>query len=86
LLTQWVDLRNRPFSASWGVGSAGSRWDLAATRLGNAILERCPHWLIVVEGVAQNGGGYGTCAPNGCWWGENVRVPRLGCSTARLLH
>ena len=68
-----ADLFNEPYSASWGVGNADYRWDLGATRLGNGILERCDRWLIFVEGVAQNGGGYGTCAPYGCWWGENIQ-------------
>ena len=48
-----ADLFNEPYAAGWGVGDAGTRWDLAAARMGDAVLDRCPHWLIVVEGVAQ---------------------------------
>lgn len=78
-----ADLFNEPFGATWGVGEAGYRWDLAAARLGNAVLERCPRWLILVEGVAQDGGGWETCAPNGCWWGENCAQRTLSPSPRR---
>ena len=65
-----ADLFNEPFLASWGTGITGTDWALAAARLGDHILAVCPRWLIVVQGVAQNSG---QCAPNGCWWGENVQ-------------
>ena len=61
-----ADLYNEPFTATWGVGSATQRWDLAAARLGNAVLAECPRLLIFVEGVGQHGGGWNNCAPNGC--------------------
>jgi hypothetical protein len=51
------------------VGSADTRWDLAAARVGNAVLARCPRWLIIVEGV----GSHASCAPYGCCWGENLQ-------------
>ena len=41
-------------------------------RIGNAVLERCPRWLIGVQGVGK---GSGECQQAGgvpCWWGENV--------------
>ena len=69
-----TDLYNEPFSATWGVGDSTNRWDLAATRLGNAVLYECPRWMIVVEGVAQHGGSWSSCSQHGgCWWGENIQ-------------
>ena len=63
-----ADLYNEPFSATWGVGSDSQRWDLAATRIGNALLAECPAWLVVVEGVGQHGGAWRSCNSNGgCW-------------------
>jgi len=68
-----ADLFNEPYAATWGVGSVGTRWDLAAARLGNAVLDTCDRWLILVNGVGQHGGAYSSCAPHGCWWGENIQ-------------
>jgi endoglucanase len=75
LCGQWnvvaVDLHHEPHKATWGQGPANKRWDLAATRLGNHVLSRCPRWLIFVEGIhhgAPNDGG----AAKGYWWGENL--------------
>ena len=62
-----ADLFNEPHQATWGVGDEGTRWDLGASRLGNAVLSECPSWLIFVEGVAQHGGWYSSCKPHGCW-------------------
>jgi len=68
-----ADLYNEPHQATWGVGDEGKRWDLAAVRLGNAVLAQCAKWLVVVEGVGAHGGSWSSCAPNGCWWGENLQ-------------
>lgn len=69
-----ADLFNEPYLATWGVGEQGKRWDLAASRIGNAVLARCARWLIVVEGVgSHDGGGSSMCAPHGCSWGENIQ-------------
>ena len=43
---------------SWG-GGGRDDWAYFAERMGNAILEICPRWLIAVEGV----GGGGTLPP-----------------------
>ena len=54
--------------ASWGASAtAGTRWDLGASRIGNQVLASCPKWLIFVEGAGKQG-----CAPCGCSWGEHV--------------
>eukprot|EP00276_Gloeochaete_wittrockiana_P010663 CAMPEP_0184668426 /NCGR_PEP_ID=MMETSP0308-20130426/72284_1 /TAXON_ID=38269 /ORGANISM="Gloeochaete witrockiana, Strain SAG 46.84" /LENGTH=470 /DNA_ID=CAMNT_0027114133 /DNA_START=150 /DNA_END=1559 /DNA_ORIENTATION=+ len=56
-----ADLKNEPYEAEWGTGSSKD-WRLGAQRIGNAILEICPRWLIFVEGVAK--------AP-GSFWGSD---------------
>lgn len=46
-----ADLWEQPRgSATWGTG-ASTDWDLAAARVGNAILAANPNWLIFVEGI-----------------------------------
>jgi hypothetical protein len=68
-----ADLFNEPFRASWGVGNPATDWDLAATRVGNAVLQACPRWLIIVQGVAQNSGQCAQNSGHSCWWGENIQ-------------
>ena len=59
LCSQWnvvgVDLKNRPWAASWGKGTPYD-WDRAAARLGNHVNSECPRWLIGVEGVGETPG------------------------------
>ena len=58
-----ADLWNEPKEiSSWGTGNIATDWNLAAERIGNAILEVNPDWLIFVEGI-----GIGT------WWGGNLQ-------------
>lgn len=61
-----ADLHNEPHgSATWGTSSAGTDWNKAAERCGNALLSVAPNWLIIVEGVERyNGDTY--------WWGGNL--------------
>jgi aryl-phospho-beta-D-glucosidase BglC (GH1 family) len=64
------DLFNEPWGASW-VG-----WTQYAQRLGNLVLEECPRWLVVVEGIGT--GGPDARPADGtfcdlCFWGENLR-------------
>jgi len=50
-----ADLKNEPHGkASWGTNEILTDWRLAAERVGNAILNVNPNWLIVVEGVENN--------------------------------
>ena len=66
-----VDLMHEPHNlATWGTGPQSQRWDLAAARLGNHILARCPRWLIFVEGVA--GVADDSDETVEYWWGENL--------------
>lgn len=78
-----ADLFNEPWGASWGDGDQERDWALYAGRLGSLVLEECPRWLILVEGL-----GVGSSAPSPafcdlCFWGENflnvtgAGVPRL---------
>ena len=60
-----ADLFNEPSGGRWG-GGGRDDWAYFAERMGNAILEICPRWLIAVQGVG--GGGY--------WWGENIAPQR----------
>ena len=56
---QWnvagVELKNRPWAASWGHGRPID-WDKAAGRLGNHVNSKCARWLIGVDGVGESPG------------------------------
>ncbi|ORE90301.1 chitinase, cellulase [Stappia sp. 22II-S9-Z10] len=60
-----ADLMNEPHMATWGDGSA-TDWGAAAGRIGNAVLQAAPDWLIVVEGVSVYEG-------DPYWWGGNLQ-------------
>jgi len=49
-----ADLMNEPFGASWGQGASPLDWKLGAEKLGDAVLGRCPRWLVFVSGVGEN--------------------------------
>ena len=83
-----ADLFNEPHAdgvdpngtgACWGCGDPARDWRLAAERIGNAILQVNPNWLIFVEGVSCLSGGNpnawdGIPDPweNCDWWGGNL--------------
>jgi Endoglucanase len=83
-----ADLFNEPHAegtdpngtgACWGCGDPARDWRLAAERIGNAILEVNPNWLIFVEGVSCLSGGTPNAWDNvpdpwqNCdWWGGNL--------------
>jgi endoglucanase len=83
-----ADLFNEPHAegtdpngtgACWGCGDPARDWRLAAERIGNAILQVNPNWLIFVEGVSCLSGGNpnawdGVPDPwQDCdWWGGNL--------------
>jgi aryl-phospho-beta-D-glucosidase BglC (GH1 family) len=76
LCSQWnvfaADLQNEPHSASWGK-DMDVDWNIGAQTLGNHVLEACPRWLIMVEGVGYDPGAPGGDDPGaGFWWGENL--------------
>jgi len=54
LCNQWnvvgADLMSRLSHSTWGAQQT-SDWDLAATRIGNTVLEQCPRWLVLVRGI-----------------------------------
>jgi endoglucanase len=61
-----ADLTNEPHgAATWGDDDPRTDWRLAAERVGNAILQVNPDWLIIVEGVQRVDG-------DGYWWGGNL--------------
>jgi endoglucanase len=61
------DLHNEPRGqATWGDGNAKTDWRMAAEKAGNAILQKNPNWLIVVEGVDKVG-------DDSYWWGGNLK-------------
>ena len=66
-----ADIQNEPWSASWGMGR-GSDWNVAASRIGNHVLGKCPRWLIFVEGVGHTPGAAGQQPNAGYWWGGNL--------------
>lgn len=82
-----ADLKNEPHSSSpapaaytdgsgatWGMGNNATDWNLAAERIGKAILEVAPHWLIFVEGTQfttpEIDGSYKW--GHNAWWGGNL--------------
>lgn len=83
-----ADLFNEPHAegtdpngtgACWGCGDQARDWRLAAARIGNAVLQTNPNWLIFVEGVSCISGGVanqwdGIPDPwqNCDWWGGNL--------------
>ncbi len=84
-----ADLYNEPYGAHWGSQAYGypdsTDWATTAELVGNAVLNVCPRWLIMVEGIANNEqppacynatGGWNRTTDTGpggwCWWGENV--------------
>lgn len=50
-----VDLKNEPFEARWDAASTETTidWRLAAEQLGKMVIEKCPKWLVFVEGVGS---------------------------------
>ncbi|UOM35207.1 cellulase family glycosylhydrolase [Acuticoccus sp. I52.16.1] len=63
-----ADLINEPHMATWGDGSA-TDWAAAAARIGNAVQQIAPQWLIIVEGTSVYDG-------DGYWWGGNLQGVR----------
>ena len=54
-----------------------SDWGHAAERLGNHVLQGCPRWMIMVEGVGYFPGAPGMDSGGaGIWWGENLAGAR----------
>jgi endoglucanase len=58
-----MDIKNEPFSCTWGSGNLNTDFNLAAQRIGNAITANS-NWLVFVEGI--------TCQ-SGCFKGENLQ-------------
>jgi endoglucanase len=72
-----IDIKNEPHdgdslatSATWGTGNIATDWNLAAERIGKAILTTNPNLLILVEGIGDY---QTTCSDEfGAWWGGNL--------------
>jgi endoglucanase len=62
-----ADIKNEPFDATWGDGNVLKDFRLAAERIGNAIIKKCPNWLIFVEGTYNV-----PSSPTGVFKGENL--------------
>ncbi|MEL9940044.1 MAG: cellulase family glycosylhydrolase [Ignisphaera sp.] len=62
--------------ATWGVGNQKTDWNLAAERIGNAVLSVAPHWLIIVEGTQYTNPKSDNVSlyPDAVYWGENLRA------------
>ena len=75
LCSQWnvvgVDLYDEPFRATWGARNVRLDWNLAAERLGDRVLRRCPRWLIFVQGIQMGAPGDGSSS-EGYFRGENL--------------
>lgn len=73
-----ADLFNEPYEALWNSSDKTKDWQFAAEQLGNRVHNKCPSWLIVIEGVGETAGGPKT----NVFWSENLNVmkaspPRL---------
>ncbi|MEM1526869.1 MAG: glycoside hydrolase family 5 protein [Ignisphaera sp.] len=62
--------------STWGMGNTKTDWNLAAERIGKAILEVAPHWLIVVKGTQLTNPRSDDVSlyPYNVFWGENLRA------------
>jgi len=65
-------------SATWGMNNSRTDWNLAVERIGNAILQVAPHWLIIVEGIQYTNPTSDNVPlyPTAVYWGENLRAVR----------
>ncbi len=63
-------------SATWGMGNPKTDWNLAAERIGKAILEVAPHWLIIVKGTQYTNTQSDNVPlyPDSTFWGEDLRA------------
>ena len=59
-----ADLFNEPYKSTWGYGFGATDWDLAAERIGKAVLDVCPRWLIFVGAVGHMSTGCATQCEN----------------------
>lgn len=86
-----ADIKNEPHSvspppgaytdgtgATWGMGNNATDWNLAAERIGQAILQVAPHWLIFVEGTQYTRPDIDGAYQWGynAWWGGNLMAVR----------
>lgn len=69
-----ADIKNEPHDeASWGTGDDKTDFRLFAEKVGKAILEVAPHWLIFIEGVQYTHVPWiDSKNPYPCFWGENL--------------
>jgi endoglucanase len=66
-----ADLLNEPHDkVTWGDGNPNTDWRGAAERIGGAIQQIAPNWLIVVEGMDADVNRGGTIGD--AWWGGNL--------------
>ncbi|KAL1499192.1 hypothetical protein AB1Y20_013701 [Prymnesium parvum] len=74
-----ADLLNEPHKLTW------AQWSHFVQQIGAAVLHECPRWLIVAEGVGDEGGNrrridadpilpseYDSMTQGSMWWGENI--------------
>lgn len=85
-----ADLKNEPYTMVWNDEDARAdlRWDLLATEIAQRLHNKCPRWLLFVQGVGENtctekehsaacarpsaGRHQATDLAAGIWWGENL--------------
>ncbi|KAG9409434.1 hypothetical protein AC1031_019694 [Aphanomyces cochlioides] len=48
-----IDLKNSPYSATWGDGGSMD-WSVGAATIANRMLTKCPNWLAFVQGVVSS--------------------------------
>lgn len=48
-----ADLTNEPYKAIWDNSKSVNNWKRASKRIASALHKRCPHWLIVIEGMGN---------------------------------
>ncbi|KDO35026.1 hypothetical protein SPRG_01090 [Saprolegnia parasitica CBS 223.65] len=70
-----IDLKNEPSQMTWG-DKTSADWRVAATLIGNQMLQGCPNWLAFVEGVNDL---HTMTLPTGVytsyydWWGAGLQ-------------
>lgn len=77
-LSVCAHLSRRAFAPQWGTGDTDTDWAMAATSIGNAILESGVGWLIFVAGT------WNSPSCNNCFWGESTAAPGVRRCAASL--
>lgn len=65
-----VDITNEPYKGLWDNSKSPNNWKRAAERITNAVHAKCPHWLVMIEGVGK----HAETLTDQPFWGENIHA------------